>query len=205
VVWGTVNCFPNATQLQAFIDDVADEDAFKVAALYTFTSTKTTVGGIFEMFHRYVPPLIQFQNERQRNGTWFFLTQELTPQDSLSFGWAHAFHANGELPQHNTPVTGVPVPGTTVADGIFVNSNNDAADMLTSSYTHKFGQNLTWYTAVAVTINGPSAHYDLGAGGRSVTTDCHSAWGASGGLVSSPHCWVGTTLAGASTGIQWRF
>jgi hypothetical protein len=77
--------------------------------------------------------------------------------------------------------------------------------MVTATYKHKFGPNLTWYSAVAATMNGPTAHYDLGAGGRGVTTDCHSAFGASGGLVSQPHCWVGTTLAGASTGIQWRF
>ena len=201
---GTPGCFANATQLAAFNADVADEDAFKVAALYTF-ATKTTVGGIFEMMHRYVSPLIQFQNERTRNGTWAFLTQELTPLDSISFGWAHAFHANGELPQHNSAITGIPVPGTTVADGNFVVQNTDSADMVTATYKHKFGQNLTWYTAVAATMNGPTAHYDLGAGGRGVTTDCHSAFGATGGTNAQPHCWVGTTLAGASTGIQWRF
>jgi len=204
--------FPNSTQLAAFNADVADEDAFKVAALYTF-STKTTVGGIFEMMHRYVSPLIQFQNERQRNGTWAFLTQELTPADSVSFGWAHAFKANGELPQHNTAITNIPVPGT-LTDcnnaagnncGLVTNQVSNAADMVTSTYKHKFGQNLTWYTAVAVTLNGPTAHYDLGAGGRGVTTDCHSAWGATGGSNSDPHCWVGTALAGVSTGLQWRF
>ena len=48
------------------------DDAFKVAALYTFP-TKTTIGGIFEIMHRYVNPLIDFQNERQRKGTWLFL------------------------------------------------------------------------------------------------------------------------------------
>ena len=77
--------------------------------------------------------------------------------------------------------------------------------MITSTYKHKFGTNLTWYTAVAATINGPAAHFDLGAGGRGVTTDCHDAFGASGGLVSVPHCFTGPVLAGVSTGIQWRF
>ena len=205
----TNGSFPNATQLAAFNADVADEDAFKVAALYTF-ATKTTVGGIFEMMHRYVPALIQFQNERTRNGTWAFLTQELTPVDSISFGWAHAFKANGDPGQHNSTTTNVPVPGTTGTDcgaacGLMVVANNNNADMVTSTYKHKFGPNLTWYTAVAATMNGQNAHYDLGAGGRGVTTDCHSAFGASGGIESVPHCWVGPTLAGVSTGIQWRF
>jgi predicted porin len=198
---GSAGCFANATQQAAFNADVGDEDAFKVAALYTF-STKTTVGGIFEMMHRYVSPLIAFQNERQRNGTWLFATQELTPSDSISFGWAHAFAAVGDPGQHNTPASStVLIPGL----GVAAADNDNASDMITSTYKHKFGTNLTWYTAVAATINGPSAHYDLGAGGRGVTTDCHDAFGASGGLVSQPHCYVGNVLAGVSTGIQWRF
>ena len=198
---GSAGCFANATQQAAFNADVEDEDAFKVAALYTF-STKTTVGGIFEMMHRYVSPLIAFQNERQRNGTWLFATQELTPSDSISFGWAHAFAAVGDPGQHNTPASStVLIPGL----GVAAADNDNASDMITSTYKHKFGTNLTWYTAVAATINGPSAHYDLGAGGRGVTTDCHDAFGASGGLVSQPHCYVGNVLAGVSTGIQWRF
>jgi predicted porin len=199
---GTAGCFANATQLAAFNADVADEDAFKVAALYTFP-TKTTVGGIFEMLHRYVNPLISFQNERQRNGTWLFFTQELTPVDSFSGGWAHAFRAVGDPGQHNSPLSAtVVIPGT---GGAAAADNDNASDMLTATYKHKFGSNLTWYTAVAMTINGPDAHYDLGAGGHGVTTDCHSAFGATGGFASQPHCWVGPTLAGVSTGVQWRF
>ena len=199
---GPFGQFPNATQLAAFNADVGDEDAFKVAALYTFP-TKTTVGGIFEMMHRYVSPLIAFQNERQRNGTWLFFTQELTPVDSFSAGWAHAFKAVGDPGQHNTPLSAtVVIPGT---GGAAAADNSNQADMLTATYKHKFGPNLTWYTAVAATINGPSAHFDLGAGGHGVTTDCHSAFGATGGSNSDPHCWVGPTLAGVSTGMQWRF
>ena len=60
--------------------------------------------------------------------------------------------------------------------------------MITANYKHKFSSNLTWYTAVAATINGPNAHYDLGAGGRGVTTDCHSA--------SAPRAaWSGNRIA----------
>ena len=179
-------------------EDVGDEWAVKVGALYTF-STKTTVGALFESIHRDVPAELQFINERQRNDTWLFVTQELTPNDSASFGWAHAFAANGDPGQHNSA-------SLTTADGAAAYAANDnSADMLTANYKHKFGPNLTWYTAVATTINGPSAHYDMGAGGHGITTDCHSAYGATGGLTSNPHCWTGTTLAGVSTGIQWRF
>jgi predicted porin len=184
--------------LQYFNQDVADEDALKVAALYRFP-TKTTVGAIFESFHRYVPADLEFQNERQRYGTWFFVSQELTPKDSIHFGWAHAFKTPGDPGQHNdaTLVT---------ADGLGAFAPNDnQADMITASYKRKLSESLTWYTAVAATFNGPSAHYDLGAGGRGVTTDCHDAFGADGGVDSTPHCYTGTTILGASTGLQYRF
>ena len=91
----------NANFLRLCNEDVADEWAWKVGALYTF-STKTTVGAIFELLHRNDPAELQFINERQRNGTWLFVTQELTPNDSISFGWAHAFAANGDPGQHNS-------------------------------------------------------------------------------------------------------
>jgi predicted porin len=184
-----------------FSQDVADEDAFKVGALYRFP-TKTTVGAIFESMHRYVPADLAFQNERQRNGTWLFVSQDITPVDSIHFGWAHAFKAQGDPGQHNDATLLAHTP-----DGdVFVAPNNNQADMVTASLKHKFSENLTWYTAVAATFNGPSAHYDLGAGGRGVTTDCHDASSAEGGnFFGNPHCFTGTTLMGVSTGLQWRF
>ena len=149
------------------------------------------------MMHRYVNPLIDFQNERQRNGTWLFLTQELTPVDSFSGGWAHAFKGSGRsraaqyaVRHHsNSRLNGRRLR---CSCGLTVVDNDNQADMLTANYKHKFGPNLTWYTAVAATINGPDAHYDLGAGGHGVTTDCHSALGhrAAGfrsALLGRPH------------------
>jgi hypothetical protein len=117
----------------------------------------------------------------------------------MSFGWAHAFAANGDPGQHNSASL------TTADGGAAYAANDNSADMLTANYKHKFGPNLTWYTAAAVTFNGPSAHYDLGAGGHGITTDCHDASDASGGLASNPHCYTGSVLGGVSTGIQWRF
>jgi predicted porin len=203
-----LNAQASANYLALCNADVADEDAFKVAALYTFP-TKTTVGGIFEIMHRYVPQFLEFQNERQRNGSWLFLTQEMTPKDSVSFGWAHAFHTPGDIGQHNSAVfqTNTGVQGFSLPSdftGAFA-PNSNQADMVTATYKHKFSPNLTWYTAVAVTMNGPSAHYDLGAGGHGITTDCHDAFAAAGGLASNPHCFTGTVIGGASTGVQWRF
>jgi predicted porin len=186
-----------AISQQQCLDDVANEDAYKVGALYTFP-TKTTIGGIVEYMHRAVPDDISFQNERTRWGTWAFLSQELTPLDSIHFGWAHAFHTPGDPGQHNS--------STLVTDnGASYGPNQNQADMVTAAWKHKFSDNLIWYTDVAATFNGPSAHYDLGAGGRSVTTDCHDANATPGGLTANPQCWTGTTLVGVSTGLQWKF
>jgi len=185
------------------MEDVADEDAAKIGALYKF-NTGTIVGAIVEHMTRYVPGDLAFQNERTRWGTWAFLSQQLTPVDSVHFGWAHAFRAQGDPGQHNDCTQVAP-------DGVNCFApNNNQADMVTAAYKHMFSKNLTWYMDVAATFNGPSAHYDLGAGGRGVTTDCHDAndlagGSASGGAFASPNCFTGTTLVGVSTGLQWRF
>src|ERR1035437_4110586 len=199
---GPQNCgtlgFSTALGVQLCNEDVANEDAAKIAAMYKF-STGTTVGVIGERLHRYVSADLAFQNERSRYGTWLVVSQQLTPQDSLHFGWAHAFKAEGDPGQHNS--------GTLTTDGGAASyaPNDNQADMLTAAYKHMYSENLTWYTNVAATFNGPSAHYALGAGGRGVTTDCHDASNASGGINSAPQCWTGTTLVGISTGLQWKF
>jgi hypothetical protein len=178
-------------------EDTANEDAAKIGIMYSFP-TKTTVGVIGERLHRYVPAELDFQNERTRYGTWLVVSQELSPADSLHFGWAHAFRSPGNPGQHNDSTL-------LTADGAGYGPNQNQSDMLTAAYKHKYSENLVWYTTVAATFNGPDAHYDLGAGGRGVTTDCHDATGSSGGLTAGPHCFTGTTLVGVSTGLQWKF
>jgi predicted porin len=203
---GSNNCQTTGTtafQSQLCMQDVADEDAAKIGALYKF-NTGTTVGAIVEHMTRYVPGDLAFQNERTRWGTWAFVSQQLTPVDSVHVGWAHAFRTPGDPCQHNDCTLVTPDGSSAYA------TNHNQADMVTAAYKHQFSKNLTWYTDIAATFNGPSAHYDLGAGGRAVTTDCHDAsdfsgGSASGGAFSSPHCFTGTTLVGVSTGLQWRF
>jgi predicted porin len=183
--------------IQQCMEDVASEYAAKAGIMYQFAS-KTTVGGIVEYLHRSVPEDLSFQNERTRWGTWLVVGQELGPLDSLYFGWAHAFASPGNPGQHNDSTL-------LTANGAVFGPNQNKADMVTGEWKHKLSDNLIWYNMVAATFNGPDAHYDLGAGGRSVTTDCHDAATAPGGLTATPHCWTGTTLVGVSTGLQWRF
>jgi predicted porin len=169
--------------------DVADEAAAKIGVQLTFP-TKTTVSGIFESMHRYVDPSLASQNERTRNGTWLAVTQQLTDKDSLSFGWAHAFATPGDPGQHNTPGGAHP---------------DNAANMYTAAYKHTISPSLMAYIDWAGRFNHSAAHFDLGAGGRGVTTDCHDASGASGGAAASPACWAGGQLMGVSVGMKYQF
>jgi hypothetical protein len=78
--------------------------------------------------------------------------------------------------------------------------------MFTVAFKDQLNKNLMIYFDWALTANGPAAHYDLGAGGRAVTTDCHDAFAATGGLVgSNPHCWTGGQLMGLSAGLNYKF
>ena len=181
-------------------NDVANETAWKVGAQYTFP-TKTTIGGIYERFKRNVPSYLSYQNERQRTGYWFTLSQGVTEKDLVSGGWAHANSTPGDPGTHNTPGGANP---------------NNAADMFTIAWKHMMDRNTTIYADWAMTKNHTDAHYDLGAGGHGVTTDCHDAsqqaafdatanGGAGGVTGNGPHCFAGTTLQGFSVGVNYRF
>jgi predicted porin len=174
-------------------NDVANESAAKVGAQYRF-ATGTTVSGIFEKLKRNVPDELAFQNERSRNGTWFAISQQLGNDDSVHFGWAHAGQAPGDPGQHNTP-------GGAGSD--------NAANMFTLAWKHQVDKQLSFYADAAETLNHAAAHYDLGAGGRGVTTDCHDAsnpdtsgFDPNGG---APHCWAGGKLKGVSIGAKYTF
>ena len=63
-----------------------------------------------------------------------------------------------------------------------------------------------------MTANRADAHYDLGAGGHGVTTDCHdstplAAFDPTTGTVTGtgPHCFSGGKPEGVSVGVAYRF
>jgi len=61
-----------------------------------------------------------------------------------------------------------------VAEGLYKNGIGDnQANMYTFEWRHKLDKQLYWYVDSALTLNHGNAHYDLGAGGRGLTTDCH--------------------------------
>jgi hypothetical protein len=181
-----------------YLNDIANEWAAKLGAQYKF-DFGLTISGIVERLRRDVAPVYQFQNERSRDGTWLALTQAFSPRDELSVGWAHAGNTPGDPGgQHNyDPTRG---------------SGSGTADMYTMAYKRQLDKQLFWYFDVATTVNHGNAHYDLGAGGRGITTDCHDGTNppAGGSLVNDgsstgPTTWGGCHLMGVSTGLHYNF
>ena len=178
--------------------DISDESAVKIGAQYAF-STGTTVSALWERTMRSLPEDLQGQNERARNNaTWLALTQVVTDKDSVSFGWGHAGKSEGVLGVHNTA-------------GDPANFDN-SANLYSLAWRHAIDKNTTVYADWAMTVNGPDAHYDLGAGGHGVTTDCHdstplAAFDPTTGTVTNtgPHCFAGSKLQGVSVGVAYKF
>ncbi|HWY95103.1 MAG TPA: hypothetical protein VNX69_07935 [Steroidobacteraceae bacterium] len=171
--------------------DVANEAAAKVGVQYTF-GFGLVVSAIYEDLRRYLPASLQFQNERQRSGEWFAASYDFSPKDNVSVGWAHAGRTPGDPGgQHNYDPT----------------SHDNAANMYTIAWKHRFDKNIYWYLDAADTVNGTNAHYDLGAGGRGITTDCHDGTTYQYIDYSSngPTTWGGCHIIGVSTGLNYKF
>ena len=174
-----------------YLTDIADESAFKVGAQYAFP-IGLTVNGIWERLRRPLPSDLEFQNERQRNGFWLAVSEQLGPKDVVSAGWAHAGQTPGDPGgQHNYNPLAPP----------------DTADMYTLDWKHRLDKQLTWYLDTALTINHGNAHYDLGAGGRGLTTDCHDGTNTIiiDGSSAGPTTWGGCRIQGFSTGFNYKF
>jgi predicted porin len=177
--------------------DIGNESAFKAGGQFRFP-TKTTVSALWERTKRSLPSDLDFQNERTRpRATWLAVTQGLTAPDSLSFGWAHAGKTPGDPGQHNTPGGANP---------------DNEANLYSVAWRHAVDKSLTFYVDYARTANHAAAHYDLGAGGHGVTTDCHDSTPeaafdpTTGGVTNAgPRCFAGGTLQGVSVGASYKF
>jgi len=174
-----------------YLTDIGDETAFKAGVQYTFPFG-LAVSGIYEYMKREIPAVLQFQNERQRNGIWVALSQDFSAKDNFSVGWGHAGATPGDPGgQHNyNPL-----------------SRNNTADMYTIAWKHRFDKHIYVYLDAADTINKGNAHYDLGAGGRGLTTDCHDATNTTVIDYSSAGntTWGGCREIGFSTGVNYKF
>jgi len=163
---------------------IADEHAVKAGVQYTL-ATGTTLSFIGERMVRKAPN--PDFNERQHTGFWLAATQKLTSQDDVNLGWAHAGKAPGDV-------------GTNRADGTHAAGPVDnAANMATVGYKHWYNKQTTWYAVYARQMNHNGAHYDLGASGHGITTDCHDGTPAGG------RCFAGSTLQAVSVGMTYNF
>jgi predicted porin len=174
-----------------FQGDIGDEAAYKAGAQYVF-DFGLTVNGIFERMTRKVPGALEFQNERQRNGSWLAFTQTITARDNVNLGWAHAGKTPGDpAGQHNYNP----------------NSTNNSANMYTLAYKHQFDKQLYWYVDVAETVNSGNAHYDLGGGGHGIKTDCHD--GTTNPIIDYTSAgnttWGGCKPKAVSMGVNYKF
>ncbi|MGD0490251.1 MAG: porin [Steroidobacteraceae bacterium] len=176
-----------------FATDVANESAFKVGTEYSF-DFGLSIGTIYEYMRRSVPADLEWQNERTRDGWWFFATQDIGQADNVSIGYAHAGATPGDpAGQHNYD----PVAGP------------DYAYMMTAAWKHRFDKHFYAYVDWADTLNHGNSHYDLGAGGRSLTTDCHDGTNNTVDDYSSagPTTWGGDKChpQGYSVGMNYKF
>jgi predicted porin len=151
---------------------IANEQAWKAGVQYGLP-TDTTLNFIVERMTRSAPD--PNFNERQRNGFWLAATQKVGAKDDVNAGWAHAAKTPGD-------------PGAGPVDNV--------ANMLAIGYKHHFDKQTNWYAVYARQQNHSGAHYDLGASGHGITTDCHDANG---------NCFTGGTLQGVSVGMQYNF
>jgi len=174
-----------------FQGDIGDEAAWHVGGQYVF-DFGLTVDAIWERMTRKLPAALEFQNERQRNGSWLAFTQALTPKDSLNLGWAHAGSTPGDPGgQHNYNP----------------NSTDNTANMYSLAYKHSLDKSLYWYVDLAETVNNGNAHYDLGAGGHGIKTDCHD--GTTSQIIDSTSAgnttWGGCRPKAISIGANYKF
>jgi predicted porin len=174
-----------------YLTDIGDETAFKAGVQYTFPFG-LAVSGIYEYMKRQIPAVLEFQNERQRNGLWVALSQDFSVKDNISVGWGHAGATPGDPggQRNYNPA-----------------SRDNSANMYTIAWKHRFDKHIYWYLDAADTVNKGNAHYDIGAGGRGLTTDCHDGTNTQVIDYSSAGntTWGGCHEVGFSTGVNYKF
>jgi predicted porin len=160
---------------------VADESAAKVGIQYKFP-TNTIVSAIYEKLDRRNPN--PDFNERSRSGSWLAVTQKIGDQDEVNLGWGHAGKSPGQPGGGDSGVTAT------------AGSVDNASDMFSLGYKHHFDKKSNWYAVYARQANKAGGHYDLGASGHGITTDCKDAAGL---------CFTGETLQAVSVGWMYSF
>ena len=148
-----------------------------------------------EEMKRNLPAELQFQNERQRNShlAGAFTRSSTAGPTRVSAGWAHAGATVGDPGgEHN------------------YNPNFDGknqANMYTIAWIAQAGQAVVLVHRWRETVNDGNAHFDIGAGGHGIKTDCHDGTNTVITDFSSagPTTWGGCHELGVSTGVNYKF
>ena len=173
---------------------IGNEHAWKIAAQYRLP-TNTTIGAVYEDMRRTLP--YHYFDERTRKGYWLLASQQFDKSNVFHFGWGHANRTPGAPGQHNIQ-TGP--------------DQDNVSNMFTGMFRHFLDPQTSWYVVYATQRNHTAAHFDLGAGGRANTTDCHdgsqiSAVNPVDGTYApaGPFCYTGGKLQAVSVGLNYRF
>lgn len=151
---------------------VADEYGYKFAVQYKLP-TRTTLNALYERLVRKAP--VADFNERTHTAYYLSAVQKFTPLDDLNLAWAHA--------------------GKTPGDPEFGPVDNES-NLYAIGWKHHFDRQTTVYAVYATTKNHDFAHYDLGASGHGITTDCHDENG---------NCFFGGHVQAFSIGATYDF
>jgi predicted porin len=174
-----------------YLNDIGDEYAAELGGQYAF-DFGLTANAIYEVMRRRLPAALRFQNERSRDGWSVSATQTVTTHGLAMVGWAHADKTPGDPGgQHNYNPTAAA----------------NTSDMFAFGLRWALDKALSLYLDGAATFNHGNAHYDIGAGGRGLTTDCHDGTNTVITDFSSagPTTWGGCHVAGVSTGVSYKF
>jgi predicted porin len=167
---------------------IADESAFELGGQYHMKASRTTVNFLYEKLKRYAPALPAFNERSRPNATWLSVIQQITNEDDINFGWAHAGKTPGD------PGGQINQPGTLIN---LAGPIDNVANLIDLGFKHHFpDKRTTAYFVFAQQKNHQGAHYDLGAAGHGAVVDRQDAAGNS---------FTGLTHKGVSVGLTYDF
>jgi predicted porin len=176
---------------------IRNESAFKVGVQYSLP-THTVVNLVIERLKR--DAITTSLDERTHTATWFAITQSLTADDDLNFGWAHAGRTPGQPDQGVQDRDGnAAVPGTSA----------NGANLLSVGFKHRFlDKRASTYVTFSRLSNEHWGHYALGAGGHGLPTrnyvgDKYIGGCQDGGVCGPP--FAGNTAQALSVGLTYDF
>jgi predicted porin len=172
---------------------VANEWAAKVGGGYRIDAPigPLQLYGYYEWLRRDVPAAFDPFNERSRDGWFMSATQSVGEHWAFSASWAHASATPGNpamLSVNNAALA----PAATLQGNLF----DDSANMYAIGARYRFNAWASWYIVATELVQGPGAHYCLGASGHGYQICSRDQFNDTIG---------GATIRAASTGLTFDF